>query len=239
MLALLALFVPDAVAANGCAVAELESQLEAAGAAYAEMDQAGFDDAMDRAALTLGCVETPISPETAAALQRLQGLRLLALDQETTAQGAFAAARRIGPDPAFEATLGERSKAAYAALDPKNRDTEDVAPPESGDLLFDGTPDTERPAGWPVLVQHVEDDGSVAFTRYLLPGAPLPAYAAVAPPRAVVARCSPPQDSARSQSACSPARRRRTSGTRTPRPDSAWASSTPSRRRTARCSGAG
>lgn len=185
MLALLPLLVhlgPTAHAAEGCAPADLDGHLGAAAAAHADLDQAGFDDAMDQAALALSCLDAPLTPAQVGLLQRMQGLRMLGLGKKDLAQGAFAAARRIGADDAFEAAIGDRTRETYTALDPKDRATEDVAPPQAGALHFDGTPGTERPSDWPVFVQHVGADGDIAFSRYLLPGTPLPAYPAVAPP---------------------------------------------------------
>lgn len=178
---LLAHLLPAAHAAAGCAPADLDTHLRAASDAHAALDQAAFDDAMDQAAVVLSCLDAPLQPAQVGTLQRMQGLRLLGLDRRDLAEGAFAAARRIGPDAAFESALGDRTTEAYTALDPGAPAGVEVAPPADGALHFDGTPGTLRPGAWPVFVQHVDGDGAVAFSRYLLPDAPLPAYPAAAP----------------------------------------------------------
>ena len=183
MLALLALLLtPVAQAQAPCpapaSVAELSALLDQAESAYAGLDPEGFTDALDEATLVLPCVVGAVSPDTAARVHRLKGIALFVADRRDDAAKSFAAARRVDPDYVFPETLVPPEhdlRTLYVAVDPGTFTWEEVPPPETGVLRFDGLDELRRPTSWPTIAQLLEGSRPTA-TAYVRPGDPLPAY---------------------------------------------------------------
>lgn len=162
--------------------AEVLDRLDRAETALLELDVEGFRARMAEAEALLPCVRERLEPSVVAELHRLWGLRAFG-DRDPLAPAAFAAARRLEPAYRFPETLiptGSPVLEAYAALDPSERATTPLPPPARGELLVDGRPELERPADWPVLVQHLDPE-SAGFTAWLMPGSPVPAYDTAGP----------------------------------------------------------
>src|SRR6188508_2994984 len=73
------------------AVAELQTRLADAERAYLELDADGFGRALDDATLMLPCLDGVPPPATAAALHRLDGLRLYAAGEAEEADSSMRA----------------------------------------------------------------------------------------------------------------------------------------------------
>jgi hypothetical protein len=160
---------------------ELSSSLEAAQGNYAELDVAGFREAMDDARRVLPCLRDPITRHLAAEMHRFEGLLAFVDRQPARSTTAFAAARAIEPNYRFPESIvpsGNPVLEDYEALDPDAAAFEAVAEPVDGSIQFDGRPSAQRATAYPTLVQLVDASGRVTTTTYLWPGDPLPAYEA-------------------------------------------------------------
>ncbi len=160
---------------------ELTERLSAAEAAYADLDPERFGRALDDATLLLPCLTDVPSPELAARVHRLTGLRLYAAGENELALASMQAARVLDPAYRFpDETLpaDHALRVAYEAL--PTVDGDDFRPPQpiDGAFVFDGVEQPRRPLDRSTLFQLVEEQGSVQTTRMLEPGEPLPAYRA-------------------------------------------------------------
>ena len=156
----------------------VESVLTEATTALASLDVGVFKQKVDEAEAQLRCVDEAVSPQLAAELHRLVGIRAFG-NRDPIAERAFAAARYIEPNYEFSQSLiPERNpvRIEYDRAPWHDRATTGIERPASGALYVDGTPSTERPISWPAVIQWVDDSEDVRFTDYLLPGQPLPEY---------------------------------------------------------------
>lgn len=160
------------------ATADLIASLDAAKAAFADLDVPSFRAAVARMEVQLPCTSDEVTRELSAEIHRMQGLLAFANQSPDRAQSAFAAARGIEPEYRFPETLvpaGNPLLSDYSALAPVSTQTA-VPAPGSGVLLFDGQLGGARPDHLPVLFQHINGEGTVAITSYLWPNDPLPGY---------------------------------------------------------------
>ena len=192
------LLVPALAQGADCAETRTSSdlmvQLEAAEAAYGQLDVDRFRDAMDQARVILPCLDEELTRHTAAELHRFEGLRAFVDRDPEHSTTAFAAARAIEPHYRFPETLvpaGNPVLEDYEAIDPHSSQVEVLADPIGGRLVLDGRTSNERATSFPTVFQLVLDDGRVSDTAYLWPGDAVPAYEKRAGPRVVVA---PPPD---------------------------------------------
>lgn len=182
LVALLSLTAPARAAecARRPPAAEIAGALDAAEAAYGALDVDAYARAMDEAALALPCLGEPVAPALAARYHRMQGLRLFLEKDREAAVATFGAARALEPDYAFPEALvpaGHPVRADYAAMDVAARRDERVPEPLEGELRFDGTAGTMRPADRPTVVQLLAPTGDVTASAWVRAGDPLPAYA--------------------------------------------------------------
>jgi hypothetical protein len=155
------------------------SRLDTAEAAFAAFEVEAFTEAMDDAALTVPCLEDVVAPSLAARYHRLVGLDSFVGREEARAERAFAAARSIEPGATLPVTLvpeGHEVHALFSRYDLGAWRSDTLPPPAAGAIVLDGTPGRERPVDWPVLLQIVDGDESVALSAYLFPGDAVPAY---------------------------------------------------------------
>ena len=158
---------------------EIYANIEAANAAFADLDIEGFRARVAEVAGDLPCVRDPVDGHLSAEVHRLLGLRAAAEDDRIRAKEAFAAARSIEPDYRFPEHVippGSPVLEVYTALPLDSRRTTAVPTPAEGRLHFDGRPTVARPSGWPTLLQIYDAQGAVKQTEYLLPSDPMPAY---------------------------------------------------------------
>lgn len=175
----------------GATAHALQDALDRAETALTELDVDAFRRGVQEAEALLPCVQDRLPPALIAEFHRFWGLRAFG-DRDPLAAAAFAAARRLEPSYRFPETLiptGNPVLNEYTRLDPGERAVVAVEPPARGALLFDGQESTERPAEWPVVVQHLTGSG-VDFTAFLLPDRPLPDYLTLseAPPPQIQVR---------------------------------------------------
>jgi hypothetical protein len=158
--------------------------LEQAEVAYADFDGASFQEAMDRAAFALPCLDSAISPEEAARYHQLQGIRQFSAAEEERSAEAFAAARSAVPQlPLSEALVppGPAMQELYASSPLENGGSEMVPVPTAGSVLMDGFQAQSRPTTWPTVFQLQDAQGQITNTTYLLPGDAVPIYEGVLP----------------------------------------------------------
>lgn len=187
----LALFASPVASAQGgssCSSAwsadALTARLDAAEASFRELDVSGFGLAMDDVVLQLPCLDELATPELAARTHVMLGLRQYVSGEEERAARAFAAARRANPEHQLPAGLlpeGHEVYDLFVSIPTENARTEELYPPEEGELRFDGAASLARTTDWPTLMQHVGPAQDVQLTRYLLPGDSLPDYGARIP----------------------------------------------------------
>jgi len=166
---------------------DLRASLERAQATFAELDVAGFADAVSRAERDLPCVNDTVSRSLAAEYHRFVGLKAFVDQDPATSTLSFAAARAIEPAYRFPESFippGNPIIEEYDAVDISAGAHTAVAAPVSGTLRFDGREELQRPDAWPTVVQLVSDTGAVTWTAYVRQGQPLPAYDARALPKA-------------------------------------------------------
>ena len=159
----------------GADLASLES-------AYEEFDVDGFTIGVDTMIASTPCLDAVVTPDLAARMHRMVGLRSWGSDPG----GALlwlGASRQLEPTYTFPATLvapGHPIQAAYFGL-PIESQTRAVPPPKTVELRFDGQPGG-RPVGRATLLQIVEQ-GKVTRSALLLPDDDLPPYDARNPQR--------------------------------------------------------
>src|SRR5688572_19356675 len=108
MLALALLTVQYSFAADCPApvtIEVLQADLQAAEAAYVQLDLPGFEVAVERTRTALPCLGAVIPPSTAAWLHRTEGLAAFAASDPIRAEQAFGAGRRVQPAYTFPADV--------------------------------------------------------------------------------------------------------------------------------------
>lgn len=189
-------------ACDPVAPGEIEDAIRAAEQAFAAADVAGFEALSNRALALPSCVYGAVPRSTAAALHRLAGLRAFVRKEQSEAELAFAAARRLEPAYAFPTTLvpsGHKIRTWYDAIQPIPDSVALLPEPAKGSLVVDGEASRERPAVLPAVVQLTGTGGKDRggyfrpqddlFAYKAKDPAPLPTSAAApAPPTAAPAR---------------------------------------------------
>lgn len=184
----LALFSIDAFAVECAApvsVASVSADLADARASFLALDVDRFHLALDRATLALPCVEAVVSPELAAELHTLEGVRWFVAGDERDAITAFAAAKRSREDLDRIADLfpaAHSARALWASADPAAVVDSPVPEPVDGVTWFDGVASERRPEV-PTVFQLVGGDGKVVTSAWLKPSDALPPYASKRPAR--------------------------------------------------------
>lgn len=162
--------------------ASIAVALDAAEAAWIQLDGALLATAALAAQSDSGCLGEPLSPPMVARLHRVEGLAAFVGGDEARARAAFAAARSVAPEfvlPAKLLPLGHPARILYETVKVGGV-TAPVPPPERGTLTFDAVPAAERPAERASLAWIAVGD-VVTASGYLWPEDPLFPYP-VAPP---------------------------------------------------------
>lgn len=163
---------------EGTTVDRLLGYVEEAKQAYAQLDVDGFEQALGAVAEELPCLQQVLSPSQAAAIHRLEGLRLATKGARLGVVRSFQQAQLL--DGAYEppqtfiregSTLDTLWKRAGSLGSPLFVDIEAPA-----DLVvrLDGVVSSRRPATLPSILQVVGADGGVELTRYVPPTAAAP-----------------------------------------------------------------
>jgi len=146
--------------------------------AFSKLDVAGFEAALQAAADGLPCTQGQIHMREAAAIHRLEGIRLFVARNKSSAIRSFQAAHSLDPGQASEVLLTKGSD--MAALWERAR-TQTSSPwiaidvPDGVHLIVDGLRARERPAALPSIVQVSTPSGVILWTRYIPEGGKLPA----------------------------------------------------------------
>ncbi len=175
--------LPMAAAAADCpkshSSADLMGALDTAESAYAKLEVDGFKAGTDQARALLPCISEPLIKPHIARLHRFEGLRGFVDRDPSITVPAFAAARSIEPGYSFPEALVPANNPVrdeYKLADLSTGTFQTVAQPKSGSLRINGDISTDRPLGWPAVVQLVDDSGAVTQTAYVHPSDPLPSY---------------------------------------------------------------
>jgi hypothetical protein len=158
--------------------------VERAERAYADLDVPAFEAALEGVGRGLPCVTARLGPPQAAAIHRLEGLRLFTHGADEAAFRSLQEARALDPlfVPAPEVVPPETVLAGLwdqAGRAPSGTYLLEVVP--AGLVLtVDGVPSSVRPAALPTIVQLSEPSGVVLWTRYVPPGTRLPDFSSLA-----------------------------------------------------------
>lgn len=159
-------------------VLDLLEQSARAEAAYVELDVAGFYAAMQAAAQGLPCITSRVSTQQAAAIHRLEGLRLYTLGAESAALRSFQQAQVLDPRYAPPESVVRPGSALSELWETAARAASSpwiaTETPADVSLFVDGTPTSSRPAALPSIVQVTTRSGEVLWTRYVPSSVVLP-----------------------------------------------------------------
>lgn len=158
--------------------AEVSLSLTQAESAFSQLEEETFEKQMVEASGQLRCVSEPMPIPVVAQYHRLMGVRAFLARNMEEANAAFASARLLDPAYVFpDGVLPPKHpiRALYTGAQAKATPVDPPAVPESGQLYFDGTPSTQRPAGRATIFQVVDKQGP-SLSAYLYPAAPLPDY---------------------------------------------------------------
>lgn len=159
--------------------ADLMAALDSAESAYTKLEVDQFKAGTDRARTLLPCISEPLIKPHIARLHRFEGLRGFVDRDPALSVSAFAAARSIEPGYTFPEALvplGNPIREEYTAADLSTGTFDTVPQPAEGALRINGDITTERPTGWPAVVQLIDASGAVTETAYVRPDDPLPRY---------------------------------------------------------------
>ena len=157
---------------------ELGLTLTVAESAFSQLEEDTFEKQMVEASAQLRCASEPLPVGVIAQYHRLMGIRAFLARNMEEANAAFASARLLEPAYVFpEGVLPARHpiRALYTGAQANATPVDPPAPPEKGQLYFDGSPSTQRPAGRATVFQLVDKQGPT-LSAYLFPAAPLPDY---------------------------------------------------------------
>jgi hypothetical protein len=149
--------------------ADVRSAVAEADGAFG-VDPTAFGAAASRAVSLAECLAEPTTPDLAAGVHRVEGLRLLVAGDDLGSQRALTASLRIDPTyvPAgAAASLGPVLDRARASLKPVP-----TTPMRLHGFVVqvDGKPATERPVDGPYLLQVLDPKGVVEVTQYVAAG---------------------------------------------------------------------
>jgi hypothetical protein len=159
--------------------ADLTARIDATQTALSELNVEGFQVSNQELFLLLPCLDEALSPQIAAQVHLLEGVRLFVNGETGSSAQAFLAARAISPESQLATSIfpeGHEIHGNLSSLGAEGISTEKVATPQEGQILFDGQASGLRPTSHPTLVQLLDAGSVVTHTRYTLPGEALPAY---------------------------------------------------------------
>lgn len=157
---------------------DLSAQMDAAEAAYRDLDGVGFVAATDRMVLLEPCLGEVPPPAVIARLHRTHALVAYGAGEEPLAAAALAGSRAVDPTMTLPEDLvpGGPLRAAFDVSLGASSATTRLPPPKDGALWLDGAPSRVRPVERATLFQRVDADGRPVQTAWLPPAAPIPTY---------------------------------------------------------------
>lgn len=164
--------VPPAGCAEAVSIEDVRAHLDAAEAAYVDLDAVGFTTVTDTLVARVPCLAAPIEPVEAARVHRAAGLRAHLDGDVPLLAAAFAAARELDPAYAFPPGFLPdahplRDRWATTASTPGPLAPFDA--PAEGSLLFDGRALPGRPTDRTTVAQWVGPAGEVRQGSWLAP----------------------------------------------------------------------
>lgn len=160
----------------------LDTALEQAETAFAELDDIGFRDKVNEiAGILLPCVAQALPRPVVARYHRAMALHLFTIGDEAGALAAIDAAKLTDPEFTFSDDLlppNHPLREHMQSVEPDDASRK-VPEPRSGSIAFDGTVTRDRSKTLPVLVQLFDEQGLSQSTTYLAPREPLPPYRAI------------------------------------------------------------
>ena len=148
--------------------ADVSRAVDEAMVSYGAFEVDGFRASTDAAVEAASCLREVVSPEVAAGLHRVRGLRSFLDKDFGDAEYHFAAARLADPAYAWPVDIAPEDGPLlrrYVALAVEGGDA--VPEPARGSLLIDGLSQPARPAGVPGLLQSISPAGDPLTTRLL------------------------------------------------------------------------
>ena len=154
----------------------LTTGLARADAAIAELDVSGLEAAHAELTHALQCQSQPVSPEVAAEIHRVEGIRAFVSGDEVAAAAWFGASRSLNGSAQLGHRIGGPLQASWERSLPGSAPARGPLPqPKSGQLVVDGTTQTTRPLHLPYVFQLTEGD-VVTLSDLVSPSAEPPAY---------------------------------------------------------------
>jgi len=145
--------------------------------AHLALEVTAFTNALHDIAAALPCSEQRLGPTQAAAIHRLEGIRLYVKGADAQALRSFQAAALLDPSYAPDQVFPPGSTLAslwiHATKLPAGKEV-GVGLPDGLVLAVDGFRSTSRPAAVPAIVQLESPGGAVLWTRYVVQGVALP-----------------------------------------------------------------
>lgn len=164
------------------AVGAFRAPLDRAEAAYAALDPAGFQAALDEAALALTCLAEPLPSPDVARWHGLAALQAYVRGDLAAVSGSLAAAQAAEAGWTFpSAWVPEGHELRSVSAAPPGASVA-LLPPAAGSTWVDGHRDDRRPTSRPAVFQLVDERGAAALSLYLLPADGAPVYPVAAPP---------------------------------------------------------
>lgn len=159
-------------------VDQIVADVDRASSAYADLDVNGFEAALHGVAAGIPCVTGRVSLSQAAAIHRLEGIRLFISGSESSAIRSFQQAHTLNPGyHPPEALVPPGSTLDELWVLSKNAPPSpwlSVTVPDGLRLVVDGLSASQRPAATPAIIQIATPSGQVLLSRYVPPGAGLP-----------------------------------------------------------------
>lgn len=180
---ILGVLLPASSLADECLkpfpVEALTERLASIDRAFADGDPDQFLGDVDQLGLSLGCLSGVPSSTDIAHLHRVYGLVLWLQHDENGSRSALMASKRVDPEGVLNESLvpeGHPYRVLWDTVTPDEA-TALVGEPEQGRVYFDGVVTLDRPTESASLFQ-LEQSGELVATRWALPSAVLPDYAA-------------------------------------------------------------
>ena len=166
--------------ADDCDLRSLGQTVDRFDEAFVELQLADFQEAINQANRTLTCMTEPLTPVHCAALHRMRAFDAFVSDDLRDATLHFQAVQATQPGYELPEDLvpkGHPMQEVFAeAKEYAATGTLDLSEPSKGWLTVDGQRTIIAPTSRPWVFQQFAEDGSVAQTRYMEVGAPLPEY---------------------------------------------------------------
>mgnify|MGYP000686707760 CR=1 FL=1 len=163
----------------------LAASSRAAEEAFARLDVVGFRAALEQVATGLPCADAVVSPAEAAAIHRLEGVRLYTIGAQDSALRSLQQARLLDPLGTVEGdAMAEGSPLARLwdkAGDSPAPPWVPIDAPDGLSVRVDGIPSRSRPLTVPSIVQLTTKTGRVLWSSYVPAMAELPPLEVFAP----------------------------------------------------------